>query len=364
MHIPGQHALDPRRRAGLAAARRRCVPGRVAGLVGGLGVGRPARVQHQHRHPGGGQQPPQRSARRPAAGSPHCRGPRTAGTRAGPAAPARPPTPRTAAATAPTPPPPPAAGRRSGLDAEVGQVEPGAVPVEMHHVIRPPRIHAPRAAPATAGRRWPGAARPGPGPPSARPRRGPGGRPPTGTAHPPGRPAGRSPAAPAAGPRPAPAAPGARPPAGACGRTPPPPAPPPHPGPDRAAAPTPAPAPRPGRRPPPPAPHPAGPAPAPRSPPHPRSANTRPEQLRARLRQLRLRLPRDHRRRISRELRVILQIPADPLPVPVIGRSSELGHRHPARRPRPASVTSTRRPPPGPAGMSLIRSSATTPPPG
>ena len=88
-----------------------------------------------------------------------------------------------------------------------------------------------------------------------------------------------------------------------------------------------------------------------------------PEQLRPGLRQLRLRLPRDRRRRVGGELRVILQVPADPLRLPAIRRGSELGHRHPPRRARPATITSTRRRPADPPGMSLIRSSATTSPP-
>ena len=235
--------------------------------------------------------------------------------------------------------------------------------VEVHHVIRAAPPPARRAALRTAGRRWPGAARPDPGPPSARPRRGPGGWPPTGTAHPPARPAGRSPAAPAAGPRPAPAAPAARPPASACGQTPPRPAPPAHPVPGSRSSSHASPGPSPG----------SASTSTRTSPSRSRArsqipaasalANTRRNNSAPSLRQLRLGLPRDRRRGVGRELGVILQIPADPLPSRVTGRAANTASASRGSAASSRQATCTRRRPPGPAGTSLIRSSATMPTP-
>ena len=127
--------------------------------------------------------------RPPVAGSPWWRGLRTPGTRASPAA----------AGTAPRTGPDPAprrsrfllfrrrARRRAHRNAPRDTAYPGP---------------SPPAASWPAGRRSAGAARPPRGPPAPAGSGGPDGWPPTGTAHPPGRRAGRSPAAPATAPRP------------------------------------------------------------------------------------------------------------------------------------------------------------------
>ena len=87
-------------------------------------MGAAARVQHQHRHPGVGQQLRPAPGRPPAADCSSWPGPRTPGTRASPAA----------APTAPRTAPGPASPTRAGRQRLV--IEPGAVPVEMHHLIR------------------------------------------------------------------------------------------------------------------------------------------------------------------------------------------------------------------------------------
>ena len=240
--------------------------------------------------------------------------------------------------------------RRPGfVGGQVGQVEVGAVAVEMHHMVGAARVgglvqHL--GQPGEGGRAQHVQVA---GRPSGRRRRGPAGRPPTGTAHRPARRAGRSPAAPAAHPRPPPAARTCPRPAGGCGRTPPPPAPARYRCPGRAAAPTAARAPRPGRCPPPPAPAPSRARAWSQIPAASIPANTRAEQARAGLRQdpLGARAPAPGPGRRGTPRNPPGTSGPSPHPAQPPG-SAKVGHRHlpgrtrPARSPPPAAARAKR----------------------